>query len=74
MQGVATVSGCLMTFGLSTAQSTNAIPSYCGLAPGLVGLYQVNVTVPAGTPTGNAVPVSLSVGGVAGNAVAIAVR
>jgi len=38
-------------------------PSFHGLTPGLAGLYQVNVAVPAGTATGDAVPVVLSVAG-----------
>ncbi len=37
---------------------------YAGAAPGLVvGLLQVNVRVPEGAPSGNAVPVMLTVGG-----------
>ena len=30
-----------------------ATPLYAGLSPGSVGLYQVNVTIPAGVPNGN---------------------
>jgi uncharacterized protein (TIGR03437 family) len=48
--------------------------SSSGLAPGAVGLYQVNVQVPAGAPAGDAVPVILSIGGIASNTVTIAVR
>ena len=33
---------------------------FSGLAPGYVGLYQVNVQVPAGAPTGDAVPIVLT--------------
>ncbi|HXJ42641.1 MAG TPA: hypothetical protein VNH18_25395, partial [Bryobacteraceae bacterium] len=47
--------------------------SFSGLAPGNVGLYQVNVQVPKGTPAGDAVPVILKIGGVASNTVTIAV-
>lgn len=36
---------------------------YCGLAPGLIGVYQINVVVPANTQTGDSVPVILSVAG-----------
>jgi uncharacterized protein (TIGR03437 family) len=39
-----------------------------------VGLYQVSVQVPAGAPSGEAIPVVLSIGGVASNAVTIAVN
>jgi uncharacterized protein (TIGR03437 family) len=35
---------------------------YAGLSPYFVGLYQVNVTVPAGVQPGNAVPVTITVG------------
>jgi uncharacterized protein (TIGR03437 family) len=49
-------------------------PSFYGLTPGLAGLYQVNVAVPAGIATGNAVPVTLSVAGQTSPPVTIAVR
>jgi uncharacterized protein (TIGR03437 family) len=52
-----------------------ALPaSYAGLAPGLVGLYQVNVQVPNDAPTGNAVSLALSVGGATSNTVTIAIH
>jgi len=51
-----------------------AYVSFAGLAPGWVGLYQVNVQVPANAPVGDAVAVALSVGGVASNQVTIAVQ
>jgi uncharacterized protein (TIGR03437 family) len=51
-----------------------ATVSFAGLAPGWVGLYQVNVQVPANAPVGDAVPVSLSVGGAASNQVTMAVE
>jgi uncharacterized protein (TIGR03437 family) len=51
-----------------------ATPTFAGLAPGWVGLCQVNVQVPANAPAGDAVPVSLSVGGVASNQVTMAVQ
>jgi uncharacterized protein (TIGR03437 family) len=47
---------------------------FSGLAPGYVGLYQVNAQVPAGSATGPTVPVSISIGGVASNTVTMAVR
>lgn len=37
---------------------------FSGLAPGFVGLYQVNVTVPTAAPTGDAVPLQIEIGGV----------
>ena len=47
---------------------------FSGLTPGAVGLYQVNVQVPAGARTGDAVPVILSIGGATSNAATIAVQ
>ena len=41
----------------------NATASFAGLAPGFQALYQINVTVPTGVTAGNAVPVTISVGG-----------
>jgi uncharacterized protein (TIGR03437 family) len=38
--------------------------SFSGLAPGYVGLYQVNALVPAGVAAGSAVTVAISIGGV----------
>jgi len=50
-----------------------AAVQFSGLAPGLVGVYQVNALVPAASSTGNSVPVSVSIGGVSSNSVTIAV-
>lgn len=47
---------------------------FSGLAPGYVGLYQVNAQVPTGAPAGSAVPVVISIGGVTSNAVTITVQ
>ena len=46
---------------------------FSGLAPGAVGLYQVNVLVPSGTPAGDAVPVVVTINGTNSNAVTVAV-
>ena len=46
---------------------------FSGLAPGYVGLYQVNALVPAGVAAGSAVPVVISMGGASSNTVTIAV-
>jgi uncharacterized protein (TIGR03437 family) len=46
--------------------------SFSGLAPGFVGLYQVNVKVPS-VAGGDAVPLLLSTGGVHANAVTVAI-
>ena len=53
---------------------------FAGLTPTLVALYQVNVQVPANAPTGDAVPLVLTVTdpatgtAVASNTVTVAVR
>jgi uncharacterized protein (TIGR03437 family) len=77
VSGQATVANCLMVFGGETiveGSKTSAVPSYCGLTPSSVGLYQVNVAVPAGAPSGSAVPVYLKIGNSVSNPVAIAVQ
>lgn len=47
---------------------------FAGLAPGLAGVYQVNLSVPPSAPSGNAVPLTLSVAGATSNEVAVAIR
>ena len=47
--------------------------SFSGLAPGFVGLYQINAQVPAATLTGPDIPIVLTIGGVISNTAAIAV-
>jgi uncharacterized protein (TIGR03437 family) len=47
---------------------------YTGLAPGYIGLWQINVTVPQGIVTGAAVPVKVVIDGIQSNLVTIAVR
>ena len=39
--------------------------TYAGLAPGEIGVYQVNATVPAGAPTGLSMPLVINQGGAA---------
>jgi uncharacterized protein (TIGR03437 family) len=51
-----------------------ATVTYAGLAPGFVGLYQVNVQIPEGTTPGLAVPIMLSQNGVTSNQVTLVVR
>jgi len=48
--------------------------TFSGLAPGFVGLYQVNIRIQEETPGGDAVPVVLTIGGVESNTVTIAVE
>jgi uncharacterized protein (TIGR03437 family) len=52
----------------------NANVLFAGLTPTLVGLYQVNVVMPAGVTPGNAVPVLLTVAGQTSPAAIIAAQ
>jgi uncharacterized protein (TIGR03437 family) len=65
-----------MTIVMPTATiaglSANVV--FSGLAPGFVGLYQVNVQVPAGVAAGAAAPVALTIGGTTSNTATIAVE
>ena len=57
--------------------SIGAVPAkvlFSGLAPGYVGLYQVDVLIPAQSKKGTAVPVVISVGGLMSNTVTMAVN
>jgi uncharacterized protein (TIGR03437 family) len=47
---------------------------FSGLAPGFVGLYQVNVQVPNNAPSGSGVPVVVTLAGTSSNTVTIAVQ
>jgi uncharacterized protein (TIGR03437 family) len=47
---------------------------FAGLAPGFVGLYQVNVTVPSGIAAAPDVPLILSVAGQVSRPVTVAIR
>src|ERR1035437_2357786 len=53
--------------------ATPVTPSYSGLAPGFVGLYQVNVQIPAGLPSGT-LPLVITSGNAFSNEVKIAVQ
>lgn len=52
---------------------SNAEVLYAGLAPGLLGVYQVNVRVPADSPIGVAVEVRIRAGGAPSNPVTMGV-
>jgi uncharacterized protein (TIGR03437 family) len=58
------------------AASTVITPSFVGLAPGFVGLYQINATIPSSyvPPAGNSVTLSLSIDGAASLPVQITVQ
>jgi uncharacterized protein (TIGR03437 family) len=57
-----------------TIGGQEAAVSFAGLTPGFSGLYQLNVTVPAGAPVGSAVPVVVSVAGASSAVTTMAVR
>jgi len=52
--------------------ATPAAPMFSGLAPGFVGLYQVNVAIPNGVS--GTVPVVLSIGRSVSNAVQVTIQ
>jgi uncharacterized protein (TIGR03437 family) len=57
-----------------TIGNVDADVQFSGLAPGEVGLYVVNVQVPATAPMGDAVPLVITIGGATSNTVTMAVR
>lgn len=57
-----------------TIGGKNAVPFFSGLSPGFVGLYQIDVTVPAGITPSSQVPVVVSIAGETSPPVTIAVR
>jgi uncharacterized protein (TIGR03437 family) len=57
-----------------TVGGVQANVTFSGLAPGLVGLYQVNARVPDNAPSGDSVPVVTTVSGAASNTVTVAVQ
>jgi uncharacterized protein (TIGR03437 family) len=53
---------------------TELPPAFAGLAPGYIGLYQVNVLIPPSTPPGLGIPLTLRVGGQTSNTVSVSVQ
>lgn len=75
--GAAAPSDPLATTTTAPTVTIGGVPgtvNFAGLAPGFVGLYQVNVQVPDGAPSGDAVQVAISIGGATSNTVTIAVQ
>lgn len=63
-----------VTFGGGFVGQAVTVPAgFAGLTPTAVGLYQVNVAIPAGVPIANAVPVTINLNGVSSNAGNIAI-
>ena len=63
-----------LTQPTATVGGVSAPVLFSGLPEFYLGLYQVNVQVPADAPTGDAVPVVVTQGGVASNTATIAVK
>ena len=74
------VTGQAATSGIAVIQPTvtvgglNAVVQYAGVAPGFVGLYQVNAVISTAVTTGAAVPVVITQNGVASNTATIVVQ
>jgi uncharacterized protein (TIGR03437 family) len=69
--------GGLSTVNSAVAAVVNGIElpaSYAGLAPGFIGLYQVNIPIPAATPPGSGTPLTLKQGEQISNSVNIALQ
>ncbi len=63
------------TAAVTAVVSGQELPvQFAGLAPGYVGLYQVNVPIPAATPPGLGVSLTLKEGGQLSNTVAVALQ
>jgi uncharacterized protein (TIGR03437 family) len=62
----------LVTIG--TSSERDVVPEFSGLAPGFVGLWQINARVPEITAPGPRTPVLIRYGGAASNVVYIHVR
>lgn len=63
-----------ITLGGGFVTTVPITPAFVGLAPGFVGLYQINFTLPSNAPVGSSVPLMLSVNGVSSNPVDIAIQ
>jgi uncharacterized protein (TIGR03437 family) len=57
-----------------TIGGVNAEIGFSGLAPGFVGLWQLNVKIPDNAPTGNAMPLVISLGDKTSSATTVAVN
>lgn len=68
----ATLTKPIVTLGDQPVDPTLVV--FSGLAPSFVGLYQVNFQIPATAPVGDAVPVTLAIGGLTSNAATIAIQ
>jgi uncharacterized protein (TIGR03437 family) len=62
------------TTPLVTVGGVPATVQFSGFAPYMIGVYQVNISIPANAPAGNAVPIVLNIGGVSSNTVTVAIQ
>ena len=77
VSGAASPSNPLLTTQAQPTVTIGGVPGsvlFSGLAPGFVGVYQVNVRLPLNAPAGSAVPVVLQIGGVYSNTVTIGIQ
>jgi uncharacterized protein (TIGR03437 family) len=58
----------------ATIGGANAVVQFSGMAPGLVGVWQINAVVPQSVTPGGTVTLSISAGGIQSNQVSIAVK
>jgi len=63
---------CFYRFGIDTNVCVPA--DYSGATPTYVGLYQVNVKVPANAPKGDAINMTINVGGLRSDPVTLAIQ
>src|ERR1700722_883371 len=60
---------------VSVAIGGSSVPvTFAGLVPGYPGIYQITVTVPSDAPTGQNIPVTISVAGATSPAVKVSVQ
>ena len=69
------------TSTLSTSRSPTVViggatasVTFAGLAPGIVGVYQINAQIPDAAASGDAMPVSISLSGATSNTVTVAIQ
>jgi uncharacterized protein (TIGR03437 family) len=67
---VSTTTGGMISVSIG---GVSAPAAFSGLAPGFLGLYQVNVQIPSNAPLGPAVPLTITIGGKSSNQASIAV-
>jgi len=57
-----------------TIGGVSSVVSFAGLAPGSVGIYRIDVEVPSGISSGDAVPLALTIAGSSSNTVTLAIQ